>query len=159
MSMAIRRVVTDHDAQGNSIVRFDEITSNLVSRRPGHASTVIWSHAKTPVDNTEAGDGGLRNVADCGADGAIFRVVEYAPGVAPRMHRTLTVDYAVVIAGEIDMVLDGGKLVRLKQGDCLVQRGTVHDWINNGEIPCVIAFVLIAAEPVAVAGKVLGPVG
>ena len=159
MTLSIRRVVTDHDAEGHSVVRYDEITSNIVSRRPGHASTVIWSHAKTPVDNTEAGDGGLRDVADCGADGAIFRVVEYAPGVSPRMHRTLTVDYAVVMAGEIDMILDGGKVVHLKQGDCIVQRGTVHDWVNNGTVPCVIAFVLIAAEKVNVAGKVLGALG
>ncbi len=159
MTMAIRRIVTDHDAHGHSIVRYDEITSNIVSRRPGHASTVIWSNAATPVDNTEVGDCGLRNVADCGADGAIFRVVEYAPGVTPRLHRTLTVDYAVVMAGEIDMVLDGGKIVHLKQGDCLVQRGTVHDWVNNGAIPCVIAFVLVAAQPVKVADRALGPLG
>ncbi len=159
MTLPIRRVVTDHDAEGHSLVRYDEITSNIVSRRPGHSSTVIWSHGATPVDNTEAGDGGLRNVADCAADGAIFRVVEYAPGVAPRMHRTLTVDYAVVMAGEIDMVLDGGKEVHLKQGDVLVQRGAVHDWINRGTVPCVIAFVLIAAKPVEVAGKTLGALG
>ena len=159
MALSIRRVVTDHDSEGQSIVRFDEVTSNIVSRRPGHASTVIWSHAQTPVDNSEPGDGGLRNVADCAADGAIFRVVEYAPGVSPRMHRTQTVDYAVVMAGEIDMILDGGKVVHLKQGDCIVQRGTVHDWVNNGTVPCVIAFVLIASEPVRVAGKELGPLG
>ena len=159
MSLSIRRIVTDHDAQGRSIVRHDEITTNIVSRRPGHASTVIWSHAKTPVDNTEAGDAGLRDVADCAADGAIFRVVQYGPGVAPRMHRTLSVDYAVVISGEIDMVLDDGKVVQLRQGDCLVQRGTVHDWINRGTVPCVIAFVLIAAEAVKVAGKTLGAIG
>ena len=159
MTLSIRRVVTDHDAEGQSVVRYDEITSNIVSRRPGHASTVVWSHGDTPVDNTEAGDGGLRDVADCAANGAIFRVVEYAPGVSPRMHRTVTVDYAVVMAGEIDMVLDGGKEVHLKQGDVLVQRGTVHDWINRGSVPCVIAFVLIAAKPVEVAGKTLGALG
>ena len=159
MTLSIRRVVTDHDQQGQSVVRFDEITSNIVSRRPGHSSTVIWSHADTPVDNTEERDGGLRDVADCAANGAIFRVVEYAPGVSSRMHRTLTVDYAVVMAGEIDMVLDGGKEVHLKQGDVLVQRGTVHDWINRSAVPCVIAFVLIAAKPAEVGEKSLGALG
>ena len=159
MTLSIRRVVTDHDQQGQSVVRFDEITSNIVSRRPGHSSTVIWSHAETPVDNTEERDGGLRDVADCAANGAIFRVVEYAPGVSSRMHRTVTVDYAVVMAGEIDMVLDGGKEVHLKQGDVLVQRGTVHDWINRGSVPCVIAFVLIAAKPAEIGEKSLGALG
>jgi hypothetical protein len=62
MTLSIRRVVTDHDQEGQSVVRFDEITSNIVSRRPGHSSTVIWSHAETPVDNTEERDGGLRDV-------------------------------------------------------------------------------------------------
>jgi quercetin dioxygenase-like cupin family protein len=148
MTLSIRRVVTDHDQQGQSVVRFDEITSNIVSRRPGHSSAVVWSHADTPVDNTEERDGGLRDVADCAANGAIFRVVEYAPGVSSRMHRTLTVDYAVVMAGEIDMVLDGGKEVHLKQGDVLVQRGTNHAWSNRSEAPAVLAFVLIDADPV-----------
>ena len=159
MTLSIRRVVTDHDAQGQSVVSYDEITSNIVSRRPGHSSSVIWSHAQTPVDNQEAGDAGLRNVADCAADGAIFRVVEYGPGVSPRMHRTQTVDYAVVMAGEIYMVLDGGREVHLKAGDVLVQRGTVHDWINRGTVPCVIAFVLIAAKAPVINGKEMGPIG
>jgi quercetin dioxygenase-like cupin family protein len=159
MTLSIRRVVTDHDAQGNSVVKFDEITTNIVSRRPGHSSTVIWSHTETPVDNQEEGDAGLRNVADCAADGAIFRVVEYAPGVSSRMHRTQTVDYAVVMAGEIDMVLDGGKEVHLKQGDVIVQRGTVHDWINRGKVACVIAFVLIASKQPRIGDKLLGPIG
>src|SRR4051794_32918204 len=109
MALEIRRVVTGHDSQGRSVLSIDEVTTNIVSRRPGHSSTVIWSNAQTPVDNAEAMDGGMRDVADCAGDGAIFRVVEYAPGVSSRMHRTLTVDYAVVMAGEIDMVLDDGK--------------------------------------------------
>jgi mannose-6-phosphate isomerase-like protein (cupin superfamily) len=146
MSLQIRRIVTGHDDNGRAIVEIDEISQNLVSRRPGHSSTVIWSNAVTPVDNVEIGDAGLRDVADCAAAGAIFRIVEYAPGVASRMHRTLTIDYAVVMSGEIDMGLDDGTVVHLKAGDVLVQRGTIHDWINSGNVPCIIAFVLIAAQ-------------
>jgi quercetin dioxygenase-like cupin family protein len=63
------------------------------------------------------------------------------------MHRTRTIDNIIVMSGEIDMLLDVGE-VHLKAGDVLVQRGTIHDWINNGDKPCVIAFVLINAEPV-----------
>jgi quercetin dioxygenase-like cupin family protein len=77
----------------------------------------------------------------------VFRVIEYAPGVAPRNHRTNSIDYAVVLSGEIDMTLDD-EMVHLKAGDVLVQRGTIHDWINRGDKPCVIAFVLIDAKPV-----------
>ena len=85
----------------------------------------------------------------------MFRLVEYQPGVAPRNHRTESIDYAVVVSGAITMDLDG-KEVDLMQGDVLVQRGTVHNWINRSTEPCVIAFVLIAAKPVERAGKVLG---
>jgi hypothetical protein len=49
--------------------------------------------------------------------------------------------------------------VRLKAGDVLVQRGTIHNWVNNGTVPCVIAFVLVTAKPVAAGGKVLNAQG
>jgi len=63
-----------------------------------------------------------------------------------------------VISGEIDMVLDG-ETVRLKAGDVLVQRGTIHNWVNNGTVPCVIAFVLVTAKPVTAGGKVFNAHG
>ena len=64
------------------------------------------------------------------------------------MHRTDSIDYCVVMSGEIDMRLDA-ETVHLKAGDVVVQRGTIHDWVNNGTEPCMIAFVLIDAKPVA----------
>jgi len=85
-------------------------------------------------------------------DKRINRPAEFAPGVAPRVHRTDSV--AVVMSGEIDMALDDS-VVHLKAGDVLVQRGTIHNWINRGIEACVIAFVLIDAKPVEVGGKVL----
>jgi quercetin dioxygenase-like cupin family protein len=63
------------------------------------------------------------------------------------------------MSGEIDMELDPGEVTHLKAGDVIVQRGTVHNWINRGTEPCVIAFVLIAAKPVEVAGKSLHAFG
>jgi quercetin dioxygenase-like cupin family protein len=65
----------------------------------------------------------------------------------------------VVISGEIDMELDDGVTAHLKAGDVLVQRGTIHNWVNRGTEPCVIAFVLISAEPVEASGKALHAVG
>ena len=82
------------------------------------------------------------------AQGTVFRIVEYGPGVAGAPHRTDSVDYAVVLAGEIDLVLDG-ETVRLRAGDTLVQRGTAHDWVNDGHAPCVIAFCLVGAQPIS----------
>jgi quercetin dioxygenase-like cupin family protein len=85
----------------------------------------------------------------------VFRVVRYEPGVTPRNHRTDSIDYAVVISGAIEMELDDSVLVKLKAGDVLVQRGTIHNWINRGTEPCVVAFVLVSAKPVSANGKQL----
>jgi mannose-6-phosphate isomerase-like protein (cupin superfamily) len=136
MTLKIRRVVTDHDATGRAIVAIDERCANVISRRPGHQSCVVWT----------------------GDDGTIFRIVHYGPGVAPRKHRTETIDYAVVLSGEIEMQLDDA-VVHLRAGDVLVQQATLHDWVNRGSEPCVIAFVLVPAKPVERGGKVLHAVG
>ena len=89
----------------------------------------------------------------------MFRIVHYAPGVTPRNHRTDSIDYAVVISGSIEMELDDGVVAKLNAGDVLVQRGTIHNWVNKGTEPCVIAFVLISAKPVTAEGKPLTAVG
>jgi len=153
----MRRVVTSHDADGKAVVAIDETCRNIISRRPNHASCVIWSTGEFPTDNATDADGGAREVATTDPNGTVFRLVEYGPGVTPRNHRTESVDYAVVLSGEIDMEMDGNT-VHLKAGDVLVQRGTIHNWINRGTIPCVVAFVLVAAKPVERAGKALGAV-
>ena len=62
------------------------------------------------------------------------------------MHKTNTVDYAIVLSGDIHAVLDEGEVL-LHAGDCLIQRGTNHAWSNRTQAPCVIAFVLVAAKP------------
>jgi len=152
MTLQIRRVVTGHDQSGRAIVSVDEICKNVISRRPAHSSCVVWSTGEFPTDNDGDADGGARPLATVDPNGTVFRLVEYAPSVAPRNHRTESIDYAVVIAGEIDMELDG-TMVHLKAGDVLVQRGTVHNWVNRGSVPCIIAFVLVAAKPVERAGK------
>jgi quercetin dioxygenase-like cupin family protein len=144
----IRRVVTGHDAQGRAVVKIDEICKNLISRRPQHRSCVIWSSGAFPAELSDESDGGAREVGTTDPNGTVFRLVEYQPGVAARKHRTESIDYAVVLSGEIDMELDEGVTVHLRQGDALVQRGTIHNWVNRGTQPCVIAFVLVAAKPV-----------
>ena len=61
------------------------------------------------------------------------------------MHRTKTIDYAVIMSGEIDMLLDDTE-VHLKAGDVLVQRGTNHAWVNRSDAPCKVAFILVDAK-------------
>ena len=158
MALQVRRVVTGHDGSGRAVVKIDEVSKNLTSGRPRQMACVVWTTESFPVDNTGDDDAGLRQVGTTLNNGTVFRVVEFAPGVAPRVHRTDSIDYALVMSGEIDMELDDS-VVHLKAGDVLVQRGTIHNWVNRGTEPCVIAFVLIDAKPVEVGGKVLNAVG
>ena len=158
MAVQVRRVVTGHDAKGRAVIKIDEVSKNIISSRPGQTACVVWTTESFPVKNTGDADEGLRKVGTTLKNGTVFRIVKFGPGIAPRNHRTDSIDYAVVVSGEIDMEFDDS-VVHLKAGDVLVQRGIIHNWVNRGTAPCVIAFTLIDATPVAVGGKVLNAVG
>ena len=170
-----RRVVTGHDAQGRAVVLFDGESPHtfVLEQAGGLRLTEIWETRSSPADNSAGGDAGdhERRIEPAGG-GSVFRIIEYPPDSVrlktlapesffrgmgakaadaatrkhPGMHRTGTVDYCVVLSGEIWAVLDEGEVL-LRAGDCLVQRGTNHAWSNRTEQPCMIAFVLIAAKP------------
>ena len=86
--------------------------------------------------------GGLRPVGTVDPDGTVFRLVEYGPGVTPRNHRTESVDYAVVLEGEITLLLDDSDVV-LRAGDVVIQRGTNHAWSNRSGKPVRMLYILI----------------
>ncbi len=170
-----RRVVTGHDAKGRSVVLMDGESpySFFLETAGGLQLTELWETRSAPADNSGAKDAAdhERRIEPVGG-GTVFRIIEYPPdsvrlatlapdmffaemGVQaadkahrrhPGMHRTHTLDYCVVLSGEIYAVLDEGEVL-LRAGDCLVQRGTNHAWSNRSEEPCVIAFVLVAAKP------------
>ena len=154
MSINVRRVVTGHDDQGRAKVLIDETVKNVASQRPGALYSVIWSSEGFPANNDGDADPSGKKIGTTIPDGTVFRIVSFGPGVAPRNHRTDSIDYAVVMSGEIDMELDVGK-AHLKAGDVLVQRGTIHNWVNTGSEPCVIAFTLVSAKSVTAGGKML----
>ena len=154
MSLNIRRVITGHDDQGRAKVMIDETVKNVATQRPGALYSVIWSTEDFPANNDGDADPSGKKIGTTVSNGTVFRIVSFGPGVAPRNHRTDSIDYAVVMSGEIDMELDIGK-VHLKAGDVLVQRGTIHNWVNKRTAPCVIAFTLVSAKPVTAGGKTL----
>ena len=157
MALKLRRVVTGHDANGKAIVTVDEICTP-VSPREGVSASVVWTSEGFPVDNNGSADEAKRQTGTTHDNGTVFRVIEFAPGNAGRNHRTDSIDYLCILSGEIDMEFDGAE-VHLKAGDVMVQRGTIHNWINRGTEPCVIAFALIAAHSVVAGGKTLPAVG
>lgn len=162
MTLQVRRVVTGHDAKGKAVVATDERLT-AVSRRIGANITgcEIWSTDRMPVDNSAAADaaqraGFVRRYNYVGtSEGVTFRITEWAPGHARFTHRTETLDYAILLSGEIDLELDDGEVVHLKPGDVVVQRGTIHTWVNRGSVPAVTAFILIDARPAEVNGELL----
>jgi quercetin dioxygenase-like cupin family protein len=156
--MKVRRVITGHDANAKAVVMIDEVVDNPKVGRPGALVSPVWVTEGFPVDNDGDEDAARRKTGTTVPNGTACRVIEFKPGVQARNHRTSSIDYAIVISGEIDMEMDGA-LVHLKAGDVLVQRGTIHNWINNGSESCVIAFVLIDAKPVRAGGKRLDPEG
>jgi quercetin dioxygenase-like cupin family protein len=158
MALHVRRVITGHDASGKAIVKIDEVAKHVGSGRPGATAVNIWTTEGFPANNDSAADEGQRKVGTTLKNGTIFRIIEFAPGLAARNHRTDSIDYIVIISGEIDMEL-GSSVVYLKAGDTMVQRGTIHNWVNNGTAPCVLAVILIDAKSVEAGGKVLPAVG
>jgi quercetin dioxygenase-like cupin family protein len=156
----IRRVVTGHDANGKAVVKIDEICGSFVESRPKGFACNIWTTDTTPADNSGQDDGGKREGKFTMIEnGTVFRILDFQPGLARRMHRTDSIDYIVVMSGEIDMELDEGESVHLKAGDVMVQRGTVHNWVNRGTETCVMAVILIHANPVQAGGKTLNAFG
>ncbi|MGE0629874.1 MAG: cupin domain-containing protein [Hyphomicrobiaceae bacterium] len=172
---ATRRVVTGHDANGKAIVTSDGPAENVKLRQAtgGIVSTLLWVTDSTPCDCEPAGDPAVRDIGVAPpAGGSVLRIVDFPPvqtGAAgidnaamkkemglghdgggsparhPFTHRTRSVDYALVLEGEIDMLLDDSE-VHLKAGDVLVQLATNHAWVNTSDKPCRIAFVLIDAK-------------
>ena len=157
MPLQVRRVVTGHDAEGKAIVAIDDIAEKRLPRDVNSPNevAVVWTTEGFPVDNSTAEDAGRRDTGITLPGGTVFRVVSFGPGNPDMNHRTDSVDYAVVMSGEIDMELDDGVSVHLKAGDVLVQRGTIHNWKNRGTEPCLIAFILISAKSVEAGGKTL----
>ena len=174
----VRRVVTGHDANGRSVVLFDSAAPNVKGRAQGNASTLLWVTAETPADISGQTDRAARDIAvPPPPGGTIFRLAEFPPstggedlldhatvlrdfgigadvlpGHAPRhplIHRTRSIDYVIVLEGEIHLLLDDTE-VRLSAGDVVVQQGTNHAWINRGPARCRLAMVFVdAREPAA----------
>ena len=176
MVQKIRRVVTGHDGAGKSqfIVDGDATAVKEMESMPGLALTDLWQTNGAPADNSGSADAADRPVVlEPPPNGTIFRIVEFPPDSAwrdtadasdafdsigaghapvegsddPMMHKTSTVDYLIVLKGEIWAILDDSETC-LKQGDVMIQRGTNHSWSVRTEAPCLLAAILVNASPV-----------
>ena len=144
----VRRIVTGHDAQGRSVIRSDQSFETQNIPRGDAAFALLWTTATVPADNNDDIDGRDRDAGLTIHRGSVIRIVDMLPGGASPMHRTNSIDYGIVLAGEVELELDDGVKTLLRQGDVVVQRGTMHLWRNPSEHEtCRIAFVLTEAAP------------
>ena len=170
--VTVHRVVTTINKDGKSVALVDEALPLLSMRSPNPAGEV-WVTQAAPADFNWTEDRGKIKVAlQPPKNGTIFRIVDFVPmtekieklpmdtmmkvagvdapkrGLPPKhpmMHRTRTVDYAIIMSGEIDMMMDDST-VHLKAGDVVVQQATNHAWINRSGAPCRLAFILLDAQ-------------
>jgi quercetin dioxygenase-like cupin family protein len=148
--VAVRRVVTGHDANGRAVVIHDDIRGEA-----DRWNTLVWATDSCPANNNASDDAATRPVGTTSPGGSLCRYTEVPPGHKSIMHRTGTIDFGIVIEGEIEMELDGGEWVTLRAGDVIVQRGTNHAWENKSGKPCRMWFAMIEADPVVVNGTEL----
>jgi len=155
----IRRFVTGHDADNVAKVLMEGPATNVKRPSAAAVSTLIWSTDRTPADisiGEDVEDLGARIIGTAPpANGTRFAVIDFPPDNEPRMHRTETVDYVIVLEGEIEMDMDDST-VKLKAGDVMVQRGTNHAWANRSAKRARVAFVLIDATPLGIGHPVTG---
>jgi quercetin dioxygenase-like cupin family protein len=164
-----RRFVTGHTSSGSATILYENTVPQTVvggdkQDAPSAKFSVLWQ-AKQPNDNTSpCADASLIPVSIARGDGSVCRVVDFAPHHSSQMHRTISLDYGIVVAGdgmemELENVDGGPNLIRkLKVGDVVVQRGTNHAWHNRGDTWGRMVYVLLAAEKIQLNGKVIEPV-
>lgn len=174
-AISIRRVVTGHDKNGRSIIAQDDVSSYTLTMPsvPGLVVTDLWRTFDSPADSQPGVEPCTRDITLAPPRrGTVFRTVQFPPDASymdnwdphahfsamgsastledipnnkAAMHRTQTVDYAIVLSGEIWALMDEEEVL-LRPGDVLVQLATNHGWSNRGSQPALVAFVLVDAD-------------
>lgn len=142
---AVQRVVTGHDAAGRAVFRSDDVAPTKLIPSGDASFLLVWTTETVPADNNDETDGRLREAGLTLNQGSVIRVVDMLPGKQSPMHRTNSIDYGIVLEGEIELELDDRATRTVRQGGIIVQRGTNHLWRNTSDRACRIAFVLIEA--------------
>lgn len=146
MSRKVRRVVTGHDENGRAVFRSDDEYDPVLVPTGDAAMVTVWTTATVPADLNDETDGRDREPGTTLNGGSVIRTVDMLPGAQSPMHRTNSIDYGIVLSGQIELELDDGRTTLLGPGDIVVQRGTMHLWRNPSATEiCRIAFILIEA--------------
>jgi quercetin dioxygenase-like cupin family protein len=139
-----RRVVTGHDQHGVSVFLQDGPPPVIRTAPDGAQFYEMWGTpaAPAPISPSEPEPTQRSLTVPPAARGTKIRVNEFPPGVVSPTHRTQSVDYGIVLDGQVVLVLDQAETV-LGPGDVVIQRGTSHRWENRSDHPARMAFVLV----------------
>ncbi len=143
----VQRVVTGHDAQGRAVFRSEDLSPTKMIPSGDAAFLLVWTTEAVPADNNDETDGRERDAGLTLNHGSVIRITDMLPGKQSPMHRTNSIDYGIILEGEIELELEDGAKRTVRQGGIVVQRGTNHLWRNTTDKVCRIAFVLIEAPP------------
>ena len=159
---AIKRYITDHDDTGKAIftTRVDEDLNfkdlqKLPFGNAGAAAKSTLGYATKEFPTTLKGEADIAAYEDfltdppgvCIPNGTVLRLLDIPPNTRSPMHRTKSLDYAIVLEGSIIAGLDSGAEKVLRRGDIVIQRGTNHDWMNASDTEWArMAFVLLDSE-------------
>ena len=140
-----RRVVTGIDAEGRSCV----IVDGPVQPYGPEALGFVWKTDALPVDNSANADipAGPFDFDDIHSRSSTFIIMDFPPDVPPMWHATDTIDYCIVMSGEIVLELEAGEVI-LRAGDVAVDRGSIHSWRNETTEPARCAIVMLPSKPV-----------
>ncbi|KAH6894311.1 hypothetical protein B0T10DRAFT_249126 [Thelonectria olida] len=145
-----RLVRTTHAEDGTSVFAEDSQLTPFYPFGPQLSCfTIFDTRQSIPVNNTDDIPSFENTLPRCPPSGAIFALTQIQPGGAAPMHRTQSIDYCVVLTGEIVLALDGGEEKTVKAGEFIVQQGVNHSWNNRTDVPCKMLFVMLGAEKVA----------
>ena len=160
---SINRFITDHNEQGKAIFATG-VNETLEWQDVGEVAKFAlgYTTSRFPVkleDNADITDYEHYQKNKPGITipgGTVLRIVDMAPGTISPMHRTVSLDYGVVLEGEVECVLDSGEVKLLRRGDVCIQRGTNHAWRNKSETTWSrMLYVLQESAPILVDGKAL----
>jgi quercetin dioxygenase-like cupin family protein len=153
MTKPIRRVVTGHTKIGKAVFTADDEFETVVIPSGDAAMATIWTTATVPADCNDETDGRLRDAGTTLKGGSVIRVVDMLPGASSPLHRSASIDYGIIMSGEIELELEDKVFKTVGIGGIIIQNGTIHKWRNPSpnEI-CRIVFVLTESKPFEVNG-------
>ncbi|MES2698978.1 MAG: cupin domain-containing protein [Pseudomonadota bacterium] len=141
----IQRVVTGHDAQGRACFVSEDVKEPQPVPTGDANFLLLWTTETVPADNNDETDGRARDVGTTLKGGSAFRIVDMLPGGESPFHRTNSIDYGIVLEGEVELELEDGRKKTVGKHGVIIQRGTNHLWRNTSDRICRIAFILIEA--------------